>query len=217
MMLEKARFHLIFSVTLVCTVTLVVWLNNHFDHFLGVAGPVWEILNILPLLASGVHSSETSWQGIFVFIVQWFCIGFLLSIPISKLNLDQFKAGKKHPQMDEMGSGAVKAYPVQNLEGYWVFAVKKQELVWIVGSAVGCALLLVYDYWGSPNYVAVYDTLLVSFVSLIVIVTGGVMTLFSELRKAGLWVLFWIVLFAGVYLTTVKLLEQFLLPQIRSY
>jgi len=70
-----------------------------YDYFLWHVNPIniWTTINIIPCVVSALvgayyHGNPDAWSvtGFAIaFIVQWFMIGFLLSIPIAKCIFDR--------------------------------------------------------------------------------------------------------------------------------
>ena len=93
---RKLRFRLVFSILVVLSALLVTWLimadnsplHNYFLWHVALRN-IWAITTLIPfilsaLIAGNPHSPPTA-IIIIALIIQWFLIGFLLSIPVSKL------------------------------------------------------------------------------------------------------------------------------------
>jgi hypothetical protein len=93
---RKLKFQCMFSSLVVLLALLVTWLiageSSPFnDYFIWHADlkNVWSITTAIPFILSGIISNNPHSPSIVIFmlalIIQWALVGFLLSIPISKL------------------------------------------------------------------------------------------------------------------------------------
>ena len=93
---RKLKFRLVFSILVVLSALLVTWLimadsSPFHNYFLwhGDLPNIWAITTLIPFILSAMiagnpHSPPTA-ITIFALIIQWFLIGFFLSIPLSTL------------------------------------------------------------------------------------------------------------------------------------
>jgi hypothetical protein len=95
---RKLKFQLVFSSLVVLWALLVTWLimgdsSPLHEYFLWhVHLPnTWAMTTLIPFILSAVISGNPHSPpiaiAIFAFIIQWFLIGFLLSIPVLKVFL----------------------------------------------------------------------------------------------------------------------------------
>jgi hypothetical protein len=93
---QKLKFRLVFSTLVVLAALLISWLilgdsSPFHNYFLwhSELPNVWAVTTLLPFLFSAMLSGNphSPPMSIFAFalIVQWFVIGYFLSIPVSKV------------------------------------------------------------------------------------------------------------------------------------
>lgn len=99
---RKLKFQLVFSSLVVLCALLVTWLimgdsSPLHDYFLwhGDLPNTWAMTTLIPyifsaMIAGNPHSPATA-IFIFALIIQWFLIGFLLSLPVSKVFIRRTK------------------------------------------------------------------------------------------------------------------------------
>ena len=99
---QKLKFRLVFSTLVVLVALLVTWLimgdsSPLHDYFLWHVTPknIWGMTSLIPYIVSamieGNPHSPSMVIFIFALIIQWWLIGFLLSIPISNFFLRRQK------------------------------------------------------------------------------------------------------------------------------
>jgi hypothetical protein len=93
---RKLKFQLVFSIVVVLSALFVTWLimgdsSPFYNYFLwhGDLPNTWTMTTMIPFIFSALISGNPHSPPIAIvilaLIVQWFLIGYLLSLPVSKI------------------------------------------------------------------------------------------------------------------------------------